>query len=79
MRGKIEKRTGLFCLINLEELVPGNHPARQVKAICKEVLAEMSMFFDEIYASDGRPLVPPERLLMGWAFWRFSASQPTME
>ena len=66
MRGKIEKQTGIFCLINLEELVPERHPARQVKAMCKEVLAEMSPVFDEMYAEDGRPSVPPERLLLGW-------------
>lgn len=66
MRGKIEKQTGLFCLINLEELVPEVHPARQVKAMCKEVLAEMSPIFEEIYARGGRPSVPPERLLLGW-------------
>jgi len=66
MRGKFEKQTGLFCLINLEELVPGEHPARQVKRMCKQVLAEMSTVFDQMYASDGRPSVPPERLLMGW-------------
>ena len=66
MRGKYEKQTGLFCLINLEELVPADHPARQVKRMCKQVLAEMSTVFDQMYASDGRPSVPPERLLMGW-------------
>ena len=66
MRGKIEKQTGLFCLINLEELVADNHPVRQVKAMFKEVLTEMSPVFEEMYARDGRPSVPPERLLLGW-------------
>ena len=62
----MKKQTGLFYLINLEELVPESHPARQVKRMCKEVLGEMSPIFDEMYAEDGRPSVPPERLLLGW-------------
>ena len=68
MRGKFEKQTGLFCLINLEELVPEDHPARQVKRMCKQVLVEMSTVFEQMYASDGWPSVPPERLLMGWTW-----------
>ncbi len=38
---------------------------RVIKRMCDEILAGMDEVFDEIYASDGAPSVPPETLLKG--------------
>jgi transposase len=57
---------GRTLTIDLEQLLDAKHPIRQVKPMCAQILASMYTLFDEIYAEDGRPSMPPERLLMGW-------------
>ncbi len=52
-------------LINVETLIAADHPIRTIKRMCDEVLTAMSPHFDEIYARDGAPSVPPETLLKG--------------
>lgn len=52
-------------LINVETLIAEDHPIRSIKRMCGEVLRAMSSHFDEIYAQDGAPSVPPETLLLG--------------
>jgi transposase len=51
-------------LVNLEELVERDHPLREVKRMCKEVLDSLEGELAQMYAQSGRPSVPPERLLM---------------
>jgi len=63
MRGKPQAQRSLLLIGSLDERVPANHPIRGVKALADEVLAGMSEVFDAMYASVGRPSVPPERLL----------------
>lgn len=53
----------MLCLLSGEERIPKNHPLRTIKALADEVLAELSPLFDDMYATTGRPSVPPERLL----------------
>jgi len=43
--------------------VPASHPLRKVRALVREVLKELSRSFANLYASEGRPSVPPEQLL----------------
>lgn len=52
------------CLIDVELMIPGEHPIRVIKRLLGEVLAQMDGRFEEMYASEGRPSIPPERLLM---------------
>lgn len=66
MRGHVRRQPNLFVKINLEELVPADHPLRAIKRMADEALAGMSRTFTAAYApSDrgGRPGIPPERLL----------------
>lgn len=66
MRGHITHQTNLFVKINLEDLVPADHPLRPIKAMADEALASMSRTFAALYApasKGGRPSVPPERLV----------------
>lgn len=66
MRGITERQPNLFVKINLEELVPSNHPLRPIKRMADEALAGMNRTFAAAYAPaerGGRPSIPPERLL----------------
>lgn len=66
MRGHVTRQTNLFVKINLEELVPADHPLRAIKRMADSALAGMSRTFAAAYApadKGGRPSIPPERLL----------------
>ena len=53
----------MLAFIDLEERVPTSHPLRTVTRLADEALADLSSTFDGMYAKDGRPSIPPERLL----------------
>jgi hypothetical protein len=63
MRGPAQPR--FVSLINFETTIADKHPIRAIKRLCDEVLRAMSAHFDEIYAADGAPSIPPETLLEG--------------
>jgi len=65
MRGKIPAQPNFVSLINVETMIAANHPIRAIKRMCDEVLRTMSGHFDEIYATEGAPSIPPETLLKG--------------
>jgi transposase len=46
-------------------MIAADHPIRVIKRMCDEVLCAMSAHFDQIYAKDGAPSIPPETLLKG--------------
>lgn len=63
MRGAIKSQPELVCLISPESVVPKDHPIRTIKKYVDEVLGRMNRRLDAMYAPDGRPSIPPERLL----------------
>ena len=63
MRGRFQDQGGLFSYISPEKRVPVKHPLRQVRALVRDVLKEMSRTFATLYAREGRPSIPPEQLL----------------
>jgi transposase len=63
MRGTETKQSSMVCLISPESVVPAGHPIRRVKVLADEALAKLSPTFDAMYASVGRPSIPPERQL----------------
>lgn len=63
MRGTNDGQASMLVLMSPDTLVPQRHPAREVKRLADECLRELSSVFDEMYASNGRPSIPPERLL----------------
>lgn len=65
MRGKRDEQPGFVSLINVEQLIAGDHPIRAIKAMCDRVLEGLSEHFEELYAGQGRPSIPPETLLKG--------------
>jgi transposase len=63
MRGRQDPQVSMLAFIDIESRIPLDHPLRTIKYVADEALAELSPLFDEMYAEDGRPSIPPERLL----------------
>ncbi|HEY4086807.1 MAG TPA: IS5 family transposase [Bryobacteraceae bacterium] len=63
MRGDDIQQNELFSYGSLEERVPEGHPLRPIRQMVDEALKQMSGRFDEIYGTEGRPSIAPERLL----------------
>lgn len=63
MRGKPTSQPDFLTVINLNQRVPADHPLRGIKERVDKVLRKLSPLFDELYARDGRPSIPPEQLL----------------
>ena len=66
MRGKSDQQQAIMFVAVMEEFVPAEHPLRAVKALADAELKRLDPVFDAMYASNnGRPSIPPERLLKG--------------
>jgi transposase len=63
VRGRVDPQGSMLAFVDLEERVPPNHPLRAIKRWADAALAALSPTFDGLYAEDGRPSIPPERLL----------------
>ncbi|MGO8696113.1 MAG: transposase, partial [Limisphaerales bacterium] len=63
MRGKPQVQPEFLTIINLNQRVPADHPLRGIKERVDKVLAKLSPLFDQLYAEEGRPSIPPEQLL----------------
>ena len=63
MRGRFVDQAKLFSYVSPESRVPAQHPLRQIRKLVREVLKQLSWSFGRLYASEGRPSVPPEQLL----------------
>src|SRR5260370_12570659 len=63
MRGEDERSEDLFSFVRLEQRVPADHPLRAIRALVDEALGQLSRSFARLYARDGRPSIPPGRLL----------------
>ena len=63
MRGHDEQTTHMFSYLSPEQRVPADHPLRAVRALTDEALQTMSRRFASLYATTGRPSIPPEQWL----------------
>ncbi len=63
MRGKAETQVTMLSLVTADQLVPKDHPIRQIKPMADNALRELSPTFTRMYAETGRPSIPPEHLL----------------
>lgn len=63
MRGKQDIQVTMLCALTPEQLVPEDHPIRQIKPIVDRALSGLSATFNQMYADNGRPSIPPEHLL----------------
>lgn len=63
MRGADTPQTVLFSYLSVEERIPADHPLRTIQRLVNPILADLSPRFQRMYATLGRPSIPPERLL----------------
>ena len=63
MRGVDQQQSGMFSYISAERRVPKDHPLRAIRVMVDAALKESSWRFDVVYATSGRPSIPPEKLL----------------
>lgn len=63
MRGKTQAQPDFLTVVNLNAVVPADHPLRAIKRRVDAVLQKLSPLFDELYQDTGRPSIPPEQLL----------------
>ena len=63
MRGRFADQGGMFSYISPEARVLPNHPLRRIRALVRDVLSELNRSLGKLYASEGRPSIPPEQLL----------------
>jgi transposase len=63
MRGGFLDQGGLFSYISPEARVPPHHPLRKIRELVRDVLSELNRSLGRLYASEGRPSIPPEQLL----------------
>lgn len=63
MRGEAPRQANIMLAITPDQLVPADHPIREIKRIVDGALVELSPLFEAIYARNGRPSTPPEHLI----------------
>ena len=82
MRGSDRRTEGLFSYVSCEQRVPADHPLRAILRIADAALAALSGEFRRLYAANGRPSIPPERLLRALllqAFYSVRSERQLME
>ena len=63
MRGSDEQQPMLFSDRSMEDRIPSDHPLRALRRLVDPVLAALSPRLQTLYATTGRPSIPPEQLL----------------
>lgn len=63
MRGIDHQQSHMFSYLSPEARVGKDHPLRAIRNMVDEVLQSLSPQFEPMYAKEGRPSIPPEKLL----------------
>lgn len=63
MRGIDHQQADMYSYLSPEARVRADHPLRAIRTMSDQALANMSERFDAMYAKNGRPSIPPEKLL----------------
>lgn len=82
MRGEDQRSEGCFSYVRLETRISVDHPLRAIRALVDETLTGLSRDFNKLYARDGWPSIPPERLLRALllqAFYTVRSERQLME
>jgi transposase len=82
MRGADQRNDTLFSYVRPDSRIPKDHPLRAIRRITDAALAALSAQFDALYAAEGRPSIPPEKLLRALllqAFYTIRSERQLME
>ena len=63
VRGTPDPQLAMLTSLSPEDLIPVDHPIRRIRKVVDAVLGDLDGEFDAMYATGGRPSVPPEQLL----------------
>ena len=63
MRGDDPRHESMFSYVTPEKRVRADHPLRPIRRMTDAAPARLSARFDHLYATTGRPSIPPEQLL----------------
>jgi transposase len=63
MRGDDPRNDSMFSSVTPEARVRADHPLRPIRRMTDAALERLSSRFDRLYATTGRPSIPPEKLL----------------
>jgi transposase len=82
MRGEDERSENMFSYLRLDDRIAVDHPLRVIRELVDAALAELSRAFSKLYSREGRPSIPPERLLRALllqAFYTVRSERQLME
>ena len=82
MRGDDDRSESFFSYVRLETRIREDHPLRAIRELVDTALLKLSPAFDRLYAREGRPSIPPERLLRALllqAFYTVRSERQLME
>ena len=82
MRGEDLQNHTLFSYVRPDSRIPANHPLRMIRQVTDAALKSLSDQFDAAYSTEGRPSIPPERLLRALliqAFYSVRSERQLME
>jgi transposase len=63
MRGHDTQQSTMFSYLSPEQRVPADHPLRRIRPMVDVALKALSLSFDAMYSTLGRPSIAPEKLL----------------
>jgi transposase/IS5 family transposase len=63
MRGEDRTVGALFSYVDIEARIAAKHPLRAMRRLTDAALSELDQAISRLYERDGRPSIPPERLL----------------
>ncbi len=63
MRGDDVQQQAMFSYLSPEARVPQDHPLRLIRKMVNQALRDLSGEFQAMYSREGRPSIPPEKLL----------------
>jgi transposase len=63
MRGADVQQLGMFSYVSVEDRVPEDHPIRTLRVLVDAIVKDLDGLFEARYAREGRPSIPPERML----------------
>ena len=63
MRSNDSQHTTMWTTVSTEDLVPSDHPLREIRVMVNAALDELSPTFAKLYSAFGRPSIAPEKQL----------------